>query len=166
MGSRDVLENSPILTSTRRTGHPSAMEVNHLTAKRVIFSGRQEVRPIVTIQRLIRVVVLGLCVLALMATTLAEPVAAQVAAPTGGVVEVTGYTQVTLYDGSLGLVTVVVKGKRAAAIRSALAGLSAISSFAGLHGGRPCLQDQFSETPKGDGRHMWLPKPTALPQAS
>jgi hypothetical protein len=52
MGSRDVLENSPILTSTRRTGHPSAMEVNHLTAKRVIFSGRQEVRPIVTIQRL------------------------------------------------------------------------------------------------------------------
>ncbi|MGO8823817.1 MAG: hypothetical protein ACLQU9_01090 [Acidimicrobiales bacterium] len=66
--------------------------------------------------------------LVLMATTLAEPVAAQVA-PAGGVVEVTGYRQITLDDGSLGPVTVVVKGKRAAAIRSALSGLSATSSL-------------------------------------
>jgi hypothetical protein len=70
----------------------------------------------------------GLSVLALMATTMVEPVAAQVA-PRGGIVEVTGYTRLTLDGGSLGPVTVVVKGKRAAAIRSALAGLSATSSL-------------------------------------
>jgi hypothetical protein len=74
------------------------------------------------------VAVLGLSVFALMATTLVEPVAAQVAPP-GGVVEVTGYTRLTLDSGSLGPVTVVVRGKRAAAIRSALAGLSATSSL-------------------------------------
>jgi len=82
----------------------------------------------VTLQGLLRTAALGLSVFALMATTLAEPAAAQVA-PAGGVVEVTGYRQLTLDDGSLGPVTVVVKGKRAAAIRSALAGLSATSSL-------------------------------------
>lgn len=95
-----------------------------------------------TIQGLIRVAVLGLCVLALMATTLAEPVAAQVA-PTGGVVEVTGYTQVTLDHGSLGPVTVVVKGKRAAAIRSALAGLSATFSLPDCMEGVPAFKISF-----------------------
>lgn len=82
----------------------------------------------VAFQRVVRRASLGLSVLVLMATTLAEPVAAQVA-PAGGVVEVTGYRQITLDDGSLGPVTVVVKGKRAAAIRSALSGLSATSSL-------------------------------------
>jgi len=72
------------------------------------------------------VAAVGLCVLTLMATTLAESVAAQVAPP-GGILEVTGYRQLT-YGGSLGPVTVIVKGKKAAAIRSALAGLSATSS--------------------------------------
>jgi hypothetical protein len=43
----------------------------------------------VTFQRRLRVAALGLSVLALMATTMVEPVAAQVAPP-GGVVEVTG----------------------------------------------------------------------------
>jgi len=104
----------------------------------------------VAFQRVVRRASLGLSVLVLMATTLAEPVAAQVA-PAGGVVEVTGYRQLTLDDGSLGPVTVVVKGKRAAAIRSALAGLSATStlpdcmetvdafkiSFLNHQGGRP-----------------------------
>ena len=82
----------------------------------------------VILQRFLRTAALGLSILTLMATTLAEPAAAQVA-PAGGVVEVTGYRQLTLDDGSLGPVTVVVKGKRAAAIRSALAGLSATSSL-------------------------------------
>lgn len=81
----------------------------------------------VTVQRFLRRASLGLSVLALMATTLAEPADAQVV-PSGGVVHVTGYSQVTDY-GSFGPVTVVVKGKRAAAIRSALAGLSATSSL-------------------------------------
>jgi len=85
----------------------------------VIFSGHQAATPMVTFQRRLRVAALGLSVLALMVTTMVEPVAAQVAPP-GGVVEVTGYTRLTL-DGSLGPVTVVVKGKRASAIRSALA---------------------------------------------
>jgi hypothetical protein len=78
--------------------------------------------------RVVRRAPLGLSVLVLIGTTLAEPVAAQVA-PAVGVVEVTGYRQLTLDDGSLGPVTVVVKGKRAAAIRSALAGLSATTSL-------------------------------------
>jgi hypothetical protein len=63
-----------------------------------------------------------------MTATVAESVAAQVA-PRGGVVEVTGYRQVTLDAGSLGPWTVVVKGKKAAAIRAALAGLSPTSSL-------------------------------------
>jgi len=80
----------------------------------------------VTVPRVLRRAPVGLSVLALMATTLAEPAAAQVV-PSGGVVDVTGYGQVTPY-GSFGPVTVVVKGESAAAIRSALAGLSASSS--------------------------------------
>lgn len=81
----------------------------------------------VSFQRLSLVAALGLSVLALLTTTLVEPVAAQVA-PHGGVVEVTGYAKVTDDEGSVGPVTVVVTGKRAAAIRSALTGLSATSS--------------------------------------
>jgi hypothetical protein len=78
------------------------------------------------LQRLSLVVALGLSVLALMTTTLVDSVAAQVA-PRGGVVEVTGYRKVTDYEGSVGPVSVVVTGKKAAAIRSALTGLSAAS---------------------------------------
>ncbi len=77
---------------------------------------------------LLRGAALVLSVLILMVTTLIEPVAAQVV-PSGGVVEVTGYMRLTLDRGSLGPVTVVVKGKKAAAIRSALGGLSATSSL-------------------------------------
>jgi len=98
-----------------------------LITKRVIFSGHQGITPMVTFQRVLRRASLGLSVLALMATTLAEPAAAQVV-PSGGVVDVTGFSHVTPY-GSFGPVTVVVKGKRAAAIRSALAGLPATSSL-------------------------------------
>jgi len=77
---------------------------------------------------------LGRCVFLLtftipLATTLVEPVAAQGAPPPGGVLEVTGYRQLSLVAGSLGPVTVVVNGRKAAAIRSALAGLSTTSSL-------------------------------------
>lgn len=49
----------------------------------------------------------------------------------GGVVEVTGYRKLTLDDGSLGPVTVIVKGRSAEAIRSAIAGLTPIRSLRG-----------------------------------
>lgn len=53
--------------------------------------------------------------------------AAAQSAPRGGLVEVTGYNSVRPI-GSLGPVTVVVTGKRAVAIRSAVAGLAKSSS--------------------------------------
>jgi hypothetical protein len=121
-----------------------------LITKRVIVSVDQETVPVV--KRVLFRTSSGLSVLAFMATTLAEPAAAQFV-PSGGVVDVTGYSQVTDY-GSFGPVTVVVKGKRAAAIRSAVAGLSATSSLP------DCVEavDTFTisfRTRQGDGRHMW-----------
>ncbi len=129
-------------------GHSSAMDVNHLFTKRVIFSRHQEVTPTVTFQRLFRVTALGLSGFALMASTPAEPVAAQVAPPRG-VVEGTGYRQFTLDDGSVGPVTFVVKGKKAAAIRLALGETIRHVLYAGLHGDRQCVQDHYSDPPGG-----------------
>jgi hypothetical protein len=82
---------------------------------------------VITARRSMRWVVLALFTPALVAMTLAEPGAAQFA-PTGGIVEVTGYGHITPADGSTEPVTVIVKPKEAAAIRAALAGLSAKSS--------------------------------------
>ena len=122
-------------------GHPSAMEVNNLIAERVYFRalGGWADRDYSA------------------AETCGCPWAVR-ARPHGDhngragrrpgrshwcVVEVTGYTQVTLDDGSLGPVTVVVKGKRAAAIRSALAGLSATSSLPDCMEGVPAFTISF-----------------------
>jgi hypothetical protein len=72
---------------------------------------------------------LGRCVLLLTFTislaTLAQPNIAQ-GAPSEGIVEVTGYQHLS-YGRSVGPVTVVVSSRKAAAIRSALAALSATS---------------------------------------
>jgi hypothetical protein len=80
----------------------------------------------VTFQQVLRRALLGLSVLTLTVLTAAESAAAK-PVPSVGLVDVTGYGQVAPY-GSMRPVTVVVRGKRAAAIRSALAGLSATSS--------------------------------------
>jgi hypothetical protein len=87
----------------------------------------KEATLMVNCQWLLHGAALVLSVFALLGTALAEPAAAQ-GVPSGGIVDVTGYSQVTLY-GSFGPLTVAVKGKKAAAIRSALAGLSATSSL-------------------------------------
>jgi hypothetical protein len=61
----------------------------------------------------------------LLGIALVQPVAAQ-GSPSKGIVEVTGYQHLS-YLGSVGPVTVVVRGSKAAAIRSALRGLSTTS---------------------------------------
>jgi len=156
----------------RRTGHtepvpyfttPSAMDVNLLITKRVIFSGHQEITPMVTVQHVIRRASLGLSVLALMTTTLADPANAQVVVPSGGVVDVTGYSQVAPY-GSLGPVIMVVKGKRAAAIRSALAGLSPTSSLPDCMETENAFTISFRTHQRGRPT-MWQLRTIAQPQA-
>jgi hypothetical protein len=67
--------------------------------------------------------VLGLSILGAWFAAVGGPTGANTV-PRGGVIEVTGYGRLSLPDGSQGPVTVVVNGRRAAAIRAALAGLS------------------------------------------
>ena len=64
----------------------------------------------------------------IMATALVPQTAGATMAPHGSVVQVTGYSQVAL-TGSEGPVVIEVGGRKAAAIRRALAGLSATSSL-------------------------------------
>jgi hypothetical protein len=80
---------------------------------------------VTALKLLLRRLVLVLSSAFLLGIALVQPVAAQ-GPPSEGIVEVTGYQHLS-YLGSVGPVTVVVGGRRAAAIRSALRGLSTTS---------------------------------------
>lgn len=92
-----------------------------------------EENQIVTLRACAGRCILPLSIITSLAAALAEPVAAA-RVPNGGVGEVTGYERVVPV-GSFGAITVLVRGTKAAAIRSALAGLTI------PYTGPTCLED-------------------------